>query len=66
MVSVGLACAGLSVLAYCAVKVSFAVRGLGIELDRTRRRLEPHQLELKRQVDALRERAGGARSTQGE
>lgn len=57
MISVGLACAGLSVLAYCAVKVYVAVRGLGKELDRTRRRLEPHQLELKRQVDALRVRA---------
>jgi hypothetical protein len=57
MLSVGLACAGLSVLAYCAVKVYSAVRGLGTELDRTRRRLEPHQLELKRQVDALRDRA---------
>ncbi|GAB3663713.1 hypothetical protein GCM10027589_27460 [Actinocorallia lasiicapitis] len=57
MFSVVLGFAGVSVLAYCAVRVFAGVRSLGGELERTRKRLEPGQAELKRQVDALKRRA---------
>ena len=49
----GLTFAGLVVLALCAVKVFFAVNELGRELDRTRRRLEPGQSALRRELRTL-------------
>lgn len=57
MIMVVLASAGFCVLAYGGLKVFLGVRSLGLELERTRHRLEPHQAELKRQVDALKRRA---------
>jgi hypothetical protein len=50
---VGLAFAGLAVLAACAVKVFFAVRGLGRELDRTWRRLAPERRALRDELRTL-------------
>ncbi|MEW9529579.1 hypothetical protein [Microbispora sp. NPDC049125] len=44
--AVGLATAGLAVLAVLAVRVSAAARGLGAELDRARRRLNRPDGEL--------------------
>jgi hypothetical protein len=43
---VGLAFAGLVVVGACAAQVFVAVRGLGRELQRTRRRLEPKRSAL--------------------
>jgi hypothetical protein len=53
MLYVALAFAGLVVLGGCAIKVSFAVRGLGRELRRTRARLEPKHAELARETRRL-------------
>lgn len=57
MLFVGLAFAGLVVIAVCAVQVSLAVRGFGRELQRTARRLEPHHRALREAGRSL-ERAG--------
>ncbi|MEO3784281.1 hypothetical protein ABGB12_13180 [Actinocorallia sp. B10E7] len=57
MVSVVLGFAGLAVLFYAAFRVFLSARGLGVELKRTRRRLEPRQRELQRQVDGWKARA---------
>jgi hypothetical protein len=46
MVFIGLAFAGLLVIAACAVKVFAAVRDLGRELQHTRERLEPKRSAL--------------------
>jgi hypothetical protein len=53
MAFVALAFAGLVVLGVCAVKVSFAVRALGRELQRTRERLEPKRSALLREAERL-------------
>ncbi|WP_106401818.1 hypothetical protein [Actinocorallia populi] len=58
MVSVVLGFVGLGALSYAAFRVFLGARGLGRELERTRRRLEPRQRELRRRVDGLRSRAG--------
>ncbi|GAA0965621.1 hypothetical protein GCM10009550_66220 [Actinocorallia libanotica] len=50
MVSVVLGFAGLCVLSYAAFRVFLAARGLGRELERTRRRLEPRRDGLRRRV----------------
>jgi hypothetical protein len=47
MLFVGLAFAGLVVIGACAVQVFLAVRGLGRELQRTGRRLEPKRSALR-------------------
>jgi membrane protein implicated in regulation of membrane protease activity len=57
VVSVGVAFAGLVVLAVCAFKVFLAVRGLARELERTRRRLEPRQKALQGELQTLRRAA---------
>jgi hypothetical protein len=54
LASVGIASAGMAVLAYCAFRVAVAVRGLAGELQRTRRRLEPKQALLADELQALR------------
>ncbi len=51
--AVALGSAGLAVLAYCAFKVWLAVRRLGRELDRTRRRLAPKQGALRDELRTL-------------
>lgn len=53
MVFLGLAFAGLLILAVCAVKVFAAVRGLGREIERTTERLEPAHSALDEQVRRL-------------
>jgi hypothetical protein len=53
MVFVGLAFVGLVVLSACSVKVFVAVRGLGRELERTRRSLEPKQAALQSELNRL-------------
>lgn len=58
MVFVGLAFAGLVVIAACAVQVSLAVRGLGRELQRTAQSLGPKRSALEvavRRLDRARE-----------
>lgn len=58
MVFVGLAFAGLVVIASCAVQVYLGVRGLGRELQRTGRRLGPKRSALEmatRRLDRTRE-----------
>ena len=58
MLFVGLAFAGLVVLAVCAVQVFLAVRGFGRELRRARRALEPKRSALAlaaRRLDRARE-----------
>lgn len=58
MLFVGLAFAGLVVIAVCAVQVSLAVRGLGRELRRTKRRLGPKRSALEfaaRRLERARE-----------
>jgi hypothetical protein len=58
MLFVGLAFAGLVVIGACAVQVFAAVRGLGRELQRTRRRLEPKRSALSmatRRLERARE-----------
>jgi hypothetical protein len=50
---VALAFAGLVVLAFCAARLYLAVRGLGRELARTGRRLEPRRTALKTAALAL-------------
>jgi hypothetical protein len=57
MVSVVLGFAGLGALSYAAFRVFLGVRGLGREVERTRRRLEPRRRELRRQVDGWKARA---------
>ncbi|HEX2316425.1 MAG TPA: hypothetical protein VHJ17_21970 [Thermomonospora sp.] len=54
-VFVGVAFAGLLVLAACSFRVFLAVRGLGRELERTRRRLEPKQSALSDELRRLRD-----------
>lgn len=49
-VFVGVAFAGLAVLAFCTAKVVRAVHGLGRELERARRRLEPKQSALQSEL----------------
>jgi len=53
MLYVALAFAGLVVIGACAFKVFLAVRALGCELERTRKRLEPKQVDLRREVEHL-------------
>lgn len=53
MVFLGLAFAGLVVLGACSVKVFVAVRGLGRELERTKRSLEPKQAALQNELSRL-------------
>ena len=53
MAWVGLAFAGLVVLAACAVKVFLAVRDLGCELDRSWRRLAPERWALRDELRTL-------------
>jgi hypothetical protein len=58
MMFVGLAFAGLAVLAFCAVRVHLAVRGLGRELQQAKRRLGPKRSALEaaaRRLDRARE-----------
>jgi hypothetical protein len=50
-----LAFAGLVVLAACTVKVFVAVRGLGRELDRIRRRLDPQRAILQGELRTLQQ-----------
>ena len=50
---VGLTVAGLVVLAWCAVKLYFAVRALGRELERTWRRLTPERQALRDELRTL-------------
>jgi len=57
MVSVVLGFVGLAVLFYAAFRVFLGTRGLGREVERTRRRLEPRQRELQRRVDGWKARA---------
>jgi hypothetical protein len=57
MVFIGLAFAGLFVIAACAVRVFAAVSGLGRELRDTRERLEPKRSALSAAAERL-ERAG--------
>ncbi|WP_245974661.1 hypothetical protein [Thermomonospora umbrina] len=52
-VFVGMAFAGLLVLAACSFRVYLAVRGLGRELERTRRRLAPKQSALRDELRRL-------------
>lgn len=52
---VGLAFAGLVVIAVCAVRLFFAVRAFGRELQRTARRLEPEHAAVKTAVRRLEE-----------
>jgi hypothetical protein len=53
MLFVGLAFAGLVVIAACAIQVHLAVRGLGRELQRTGRRLGPKRSALDMAVRRL-------------
>ena len=53
MLFAGLALAGLVVLGACSLNVFLAVRELGRELERTRRRLAPKQADLRREVKRL-------------
>jgi hypothetical protein len=53
MLFLGLAFAGLLILAVCAIKVFAAVRTLGREIERTRERLEPEHSALDEQVRRL-------------
>ena len=53
MLFVGLAFAGLVVIGVCAVQVFVAVRGLGRELQRTKRRLAPKRTALLTAADRL-------------
>jgi len=53
MASVALAFAGLLVVAYCGVKVFFAVQRLAGELERARRRLTPKQAALRDELEVL-------------
>jgi hypothetical protein len=57
VVSVGVAFAGLVVLAVGAFKVFLAVHGLARELERTKRRLEPRQKALRSELRTLRRAA---------
>jgi hypothetical protein len=50
---VGLAFAGLLVIAYCAFRVFVAVQRLAREVDRTRRRLAPKQAALREELDVF-------------
>jgi hypothetical protein len=54
MLFLGLAAAGLVVLAACSVKVFFAVRRLGRQIERTRRGLEPRHAALRDELRGLR------------
>lgn len=54
-VFVGVAFAGLVVLAVCSVKVFRALRTLGRELERARRRIEPKQSALSGELRRLRD-----------
>ncbi|MFC5187832.1 hypothetical protein [Actinomadura harenae] len=53
--AVGLAFAGLAVLAWCSFRVWLGVRRLARELERTRRRLEPEHSALRAEVRDLRD-----------
>jgi hypothetical protein len=53
LASVGVAFAGLLVLAFCGFRVFVAVARLGRELERTRRRLAPKQAALADELRAL-------------
>jgi hypothetical protein len=53
LASVGIAFAGMLVLAYGTFRVFVAVQGLGRELERARRRLEPKQAVLADEVRAF-------------
>jgi hypothetical protein len=55
MLWVGLAVAGIVVLAACGVKVVVALRGLGRELERARSRLSPSQDALRRELERVRD-----------
>jgi hypothetical protein len=57
MLSVGLAFAGLVVLAACAIKVFLAVRVLARQVERTWKGLEPRQATLRERLRDL----GGVR-----
>jgi len=52
-VAVGAATAGLVVLAVVSVRILVAARGLGKEIARSRRRLEPAESELRAKVSAF-------------
>lgn len=53
--SVGMAFVGLVVLGVCAFKVFLGVQGLGRELERARRRLEPKQTALQNELRTLQD-----------
>jgi hypothetical protein len=55
LASVGIAFAGLLALAFCAVRVFVAVRRLGRELERTRRRLAPEHQALTDELRSLQD-----------
>jgi uncharacterized membrane protein YhiD involved in acid resistance len=50
--AVGLASAGLVVLGFLSVRVWVAARGLGREVERTRRLLAPEQAEIREKIGA--------------
>lgn len=52
---VGLAVAGIIVLAVCGIKVAVALRELARELERARERLAPSREALRRELDRVRE-----------
>ncbi|MQA96615.1 MAG: hypothetical protein GEV11_18930 [Streptosporangiales bacterium] len=54
--SVALAVAGLLVLTVCALRVHAAARGLAVELERTRRRLQPQHSALTSELRHLERR----------
>ncbi len=51
-VAVGSAAAGLAVLAWLSVRVWVAARGLGREVERTRRLLGPAGARIREQIEA--------------
>jgi hypothetical protein len=64
-VAVALGFVGLAVLAVCSFRVFLAVRRLGRELERTRRRLEPQHSALRDELEALRESRAAQDSDDG-
>jgi hypothetical protein len=54
----GMGVTGLAILATLAVRVIAAAGALGRELERSRRRLEPRQAELRAKIDAVRPSGG--------
>jgi hypothetical protein len=63
--AVGLATAGLAVLGFLSAQVFVAARGLGREIDRTRRRLAPVLDEHGEQRDELRVAIGAIKEGRG-